>query len=357
LVAFSYALGSPTEAIGRLIAGVYRGKPVEEVSYEIVKERMMRETPEEAAIRAGVGVAELPSYFLVPYGVTKGLTRLAVSYPKVAKLTEFGLRAAGAGVIGWEIGKVVKEPTPERIAITGVRFGTAFGLGYWGYTTAKKEIIMETLKKTIIKAGLPEREAELVGKRLIAAERAGIQPKPRSLRSVLQKMPRTKGKTGRIILDWLKTKDAIVYGSAAYKTQIPEMRTPHDVDVAVSNPRASARELFNALRNAGIKGLKLVGTKIYGKTGKIIEFHSFERYASHPYYTGETVISPEGIRLQTFKEQIMRKAFESWRPERAKDLADFLSGIRGTRQIMRAEAEEAIAPVKWYKKLKLFRLL
>lgn len=333
-------------------------------------------------------VTKAEAYGLVTF--VPGILDIGISFVKNPLFTieEMGKGLAETGfVLADPIAGILRperpefRATPEKVMVSAWGYGKVIGTIAAGYAMgktakwAKKKI--EEMKKyegftkeewdyfAIDELTTKERASLL--KQLEAVRKGKTQPKIKELESVLEKMPRLRGKS-KEVLEFLQDENVILGGSAGTKTQMyGKARTPHDLDIYTYDyPESLAEKFWQKLTNFGEdKRFKLttdteIRTYIGGRWKTVAHFHSIDDFlASHPYYTGKIVATPDGVKVITLYEQVLRKvpgAFGLAGEERIrKDLIDTLSGVSTLKERMKIEVKTAPFPVSLWKEFKLER--
>ncbi|RLE45220.1 hypothetical protein DRJ16_00140, partial [Candidatus Woesearchaeota archaeon] len=136
LVTFAYSLRSPTDTIAKLVEKTWEGKTVQEASAEIIKERMLTESPIESALGGAWGVAELPVLYFGGRYIPQAIYYAGKVAPNVATLAKTGLGLLTikyATTRGSEFYEAAKAGKAGRVAGLIAKTSIELGTSYIGY--------------------------------------------------------------------------------------------------------------------------------------------------------------------------------------------------------------------------------
>lgn len=325
-----------------------RVRPAVEFITEVEKEAYI-EILEKPVKAVTIGLAAYAAPFAIA-PITKGIgiaVRPLAKIPALARVgkvvspaVKWGLPTAYVGVKGVEIKFALPE---ERPRIIGRAISEIAPLAIGGYlgakhvaTTEARAAILSSAKKE-----LTPKQFALFERRLqTAIKLRTISPKVENIRFGKAKSwsgVRMPKKAVPIVSKYTSTrlaqKGGLVYGTAGQQTQMRAQIDIHDIDIGVRNPKVEARHLAAQLKAGTVKDVKVVGSKVLIKGGKLIEFHDISRVTAFPYYGG-TVKTPRGTPVIKLTEQLSRKLVRG-------SEKDWLPIQKGFRDIFATAKEQA----------------
>ncbi len=357
---------APSKIVSYVIAPE-KAKIGMEYEYGLVRKAYVsvKEKPEKIAAMAALGFAVPPAIAGLKLGAIKYVAPVITKVPAIAKVIKPAVAIPGIGLkyglptlyVAAKVEEIREAPTPmERGAIIGEAIATEVAPLFIGaYFGARAALPLE-LKADIETAvqKLPShKKAEF--RKFVEDVKRLSQTEIKVKKLNLKVVERLDKKSAKIVEEFLlKNPNIHVGGSVAQRTQVHiKPPKPSDLDLYTPNPKTISKQLFNALKKAGVKRVsrspKTGAITIRGQ--KAVEIHEIEKLIQNiksvsPYLStwrqGITT-TPRGVKVLKLSIQAQRKLVGGYLEGRyGKDVPHFKGILRSMIKEAKKGAEKKL---------------